>query len=91
MTHATKPAFLHVPKKCPNTSLDAVARHIDNELGAISRAFSYLSFLNLDVLHVAPNKPRDGMVAFADGTDWNPGSGEGIYAYFGSAWNPLHT
>ena len=32
---------------------------------------------------------RDGMVVYADGTDWDPGSGEGIYAYYGAAWNHL--
>jgi len=39
--------------------------------------------------HVAPTKTHDGMLRYADGTNWNPGSGEGIYAYYGSAWNKL--
>lgn len=36
--------------------------------------------------HVAPPKPRDGMVVYADGTNWNPGSGEGFYQRVGGAW-----
>ncbi len=36
--------------------------------------------------HVAPSKPRDGMVVYADGTNWNPGSGEGFYQRVNGAW-----
>ena len=35
---------------------------------------------NIDVRHVAPDKPRNGLY-YADGTDWNPGSGRGLYRY----------
>lgn len=31
------------------------------------------------VLHVAPTRTFGGMVVNADGTDWNPGSGAGMY------------
>lgn len=30
--------------------------------------------------HVAPDKPRDGLF-YADGSDWDPGSGKGIYRF----------
>jgi len=33
-----------------------------------------------------PARPREGMLAYADGTAWNPGSGLGVYQYRGSAW-----
>lgn len=36
-----------------------------------------------------PSSPQDGMVVKADGTSWDPGSGEGIYAYYNSTWNYL--
>ena len=29
------------------------------------------------VWHVAPVKPREGMLVYADGVNWNPGSGAG--------------
>ena len=47
--------------------------------------------LSLKELHAAPAKPRDGMVVFADGTDWNPDAtnGQGMYVYYGSAWHYL--
>lgn len=35
---------------------------------------------------VAPVKPRKGDIRYADGTNWNPGSGAGFYGYTGSAW-----
>ena len=39
--------------------------------------------------HVAPVKLRNGMIVYADGTDWNPGSGEGFYGYQAGAWVKL--
>ena len=39
--------------------------------------------LTLIELHQAPTKPRDGEIYFADGTDWDPGSGRGLYYYDG--------
>jgi len=31
----------------------------------------------------------DGTLVYADGTSWDPGSGEGFYAYYNSTWNKL--
>lgn len=28
-----------------------------------------------------PTRPRTGHLYYADGTNWNPGSGEGLYEY----------
>lgn len=41
--------------------------------------------------HSAPAKPISGGLYFADGTDWDPGSGRGIYAYdfSGPTWRFL--
>jgi hypothetical protein len=39
-------------------------------------------------LHKEPSR-KDGTVAFADGTDWNPGQGRGLYAFYSGAWNAL--
>jgi hypothetical protein len=36
-----------------------------------------------------PTNPYDGMIVYTDGVSWNPGSGQGIYAYYNSAWNKL--
>lgn len=42
--------------------------------------------LFLQTLNAAPTKPREGMVVKADGTNWNPGAGAGVYVYISSAW-----
>lgn len=38
-------------------------------------------FLRVPRVHSAPIRPQDGQLAYADGSDWNPGSGRGIYRY----------
>src|SRR3990167_7620016 len=37
-------------------------------------------------LNVAPTKPEEGLLRYADGTNWNPGSGAGLYRYTSGAW-----
>ena len=44
---------------------------------------------DLDVLHEAPEILKVGMVRYADGTDWNPGSGEGPYIYESTGWRKM--
>ena len=39
------------------------------------------------ILTAVPTTPADGMLAIADGTTWDPGSGKGLYRYDGAAWN----
>lgn len=58
----------------------------ERELNAIEQAFN---FPQLKELHTPVIKPRTGMLVLADGTDWNPGSGQGCYIYYGGAWNKL--
>lgn len=42
--------------------------------------------LTLRVLHVEPERYSEGMLVLADGTDWDPGSGAGLYIRRGGAW-----
>jgi hypothetical protein len=41
------------------------------------------------IWHVPPVKPREGLLVYADGTHWNPGSGAGYYVYYAGAWHPM--
>lgn len=41
------------------------------------------------VTYEAPFKPRETMIRFADGTEWNPGSGRGLYQYVSGTWTKL--
>jgi hypothetical protein len=52
----------------------------------VSLAFDQTgSQLTLAVLNAEPDKPQVGQIVFADGTNWNPGSGRGLY-YYDSSW-----
>jgi len=46
-------------------------------------------FVSLQKLTVAPTKVWEGMTVLADGTNWNPGAGAGVYCYYGAAWAKL--
>lgn len=63
-------------------------RYLRNEILRISNAINALAAGHLDMQTVAPAKPRNGDIRYADGTLWNPGSGVGIYYYKGatSSW-----
>lgn len=59
---------------------------VTRELQKVSSAFELGVSRSVEVLNAAPTKPRDGMVAIADGVNWNPGSGAGTYVYRGGSW-----
>ena len=41
-----------------------------------------------EISYAEPDKPRAGDVVYADGTHWNPGSGEGIYRFnLSASWS----
>lgn len=62
---------------------------VQQELELIAKALNRPSLVHLAESTVEPPKPRDGLVAFADGTEWDPGSGRGFYGYYSSAWVKL--
>ena len=63
---------------------------LNDELQRLARSFAEpTDFLSLGMLYAAPSKPRDGMIALADGSSWNPGSGAGYYGYRAGAWRFL--
>lgn len=42
--------------------------------------------LRLAKQYKEPARPREGMIVYADGVEWNPGNGSGLYQYRGSVW-----
>ena len=72
----------------PPQDASEMGRFLLEELQKISAAINALALGHLDMVSVAPTKPRDGDIRYADGTSWNPGSGKGIYYYklSGPAW-----
>ena len=60
---------------------------IREELGAVKDAIESPAII--EFLNVAPSKPRQGMLYGADGTNWDPGAGQGVYCYYNTTWTKL--
>jgi len=68
---------------------DVIPGWLYDELSRVAAEMYRPTVLQLEVLHSEPERPQDGMIAFADGTDWNPGTGAGVYARISGAWSKL--
>jgi len=65
-----------------------LSKYVEDEFAEVARALQATD--KEPVLNVAPPKPRAGTIAVADGTNWNPGNGEGPYYYDQTGtWKPL--
>jgi hypothetical protein len=61
---------------------------IVREIQSISQASDAPSpYSQLQELHQEPQRPRDGMIVVADGTDWDPGNGAGLYYFQTGVWH----
>lgn len=70
-------------------NLDGVDPRVVTELRKLQEALNGpVRSLTFETLYAAPQRLYDGLVAKADGTAWNPGSGAGTYQYRGGAWQP---
>lgn len=67
-----------------SNDLKELARNLDVELEKIESALVQAN--QVRSLNVEPSKPREGMQAIADGSDWDPGLGQGLYTYINGAW-----
>lgn len=74
----------YTPLQAPPSTPAETARWALDELARVAAALALVQ--EFDPLHTAPLKPRRGLVVYADGTDWDPGSGEGLYRYNGTVW-----
>lgn len=76
-----------LPSSTSATTVADLRSWISNELVRVSNAFTTSSqTTTLLVLTAAPAKPQIGQIVFADGTNWNPGSGRGLYYYDSGGW-----
>lgn len=79
----------YTPGNIPTDSAEIVD-FLRLELAKIAQAMDTADqFLALETLYAAPKKYRGGTLVKADGTNWNPGSGQGIYCFYGAAWHFL--
>lgn len=84
MSYIPKTPPVRRPKSFEDVA-DAL-QYMERELESISRNFSETTELELRTVSVAPFRPRAGMIVDADGVNWNPGSGAGLYVFRGGVW-----
>lgn len=70
-------------------SVGEISQQIYRELLRVSSVLETVRTGYVPMSYVAPTKPREGMIRLADGTQWNPGSGAGVYCYYSGSWNRL--
>jgi len=78
-------SVFYAPDPVPNNTGEIPA-YLLREFTAIQSAIGLLAAGHLDKSFAAPAKPRDGDFRYADGANWNPGSGAGFYRFNGAAW-----
>jgi hypothetical protein len=66
-----------------------LAKYVEDEFGYVASAFQATE--PDTIWNRAPPRPRRGTTAYADGTNWNPGFGEGPYWFNGTSWFPEFT
>lgn len=70
-------------------TVEQLREYLRDELRAVARELSETTTLELRTVFREPERPREGMIVSADGTEWDPGAGAGIYAYVGGTWTKL--
>ena len=81
--------MVYVPSAPPpqqDKALSDLMKWMQEELNEIATAFTSQELLQLETLYEEPEKPRESLIVVADGTQWNPGSGAGLYIYRSGSW-----
>lgn len=89
MSYSPNPTVLIPGLQNASPEIRALADYITNELREISKAFSEGDVVESRTVFKEPIRPREGMIAVADGTHWDPGNGAGAYVYVGGVWTFL--
>lgn len=81
----------YTPPASPKiNTLDEMLAFVQDQLLAIARSQNVYDVLQLTVTYRVPIRPRPGMMVYADGTQWNPGGGQGVYVLnLANAWVKL--
>ncbi len=62
---------------------------LSNEFRRIAAALNGTTGVRLVPLGAEPDKPSEGLMVYADGASWDPGSGAGVYVYNGATWDKV--
>lgn len=76
----------YTPSTIPAGGLRAF---LAGELRRIAVALDKIEAIHLPSLGAAPEKISNGMIVYADGVNWDPGSGAGFYGREAGAWVKL--
>lgn len=79
----------YTPRLQQAETLEELRAGVQAELEQLAKELSETTVVDLRPIHAAPLRPRDGMIIYADGTDFDPGAGEGVYARENGAWVKL--
>jgi hypothetical protein len=63
-----------------------LTRQFQNVLKAAQAANDSVS---LNTLNAEPAHLSEGLTVIADGANWDPGTGQGVYTYYAGAWHKL--
>ncbi len=78
------------PSPIPRVSdINDLGVYLISELNRLGSVLFNQSVMRLEQTNIVPDKPRDGDIRYADGTNWDPGSGAGIYFFDGTSWTQL--
>lgn len=70
------------------TDVESLRKYVEDELQRLTEYLNTpVDFVVFKMTNVAPTRPVEGMIAYADGTNWNPGGGKGLYKYQADAWS----
>jgi len=78
------PKYVPNPVPFDSKGSNPLVGYVDRELKTISQVFANPTVLQKRTEE--PKRPQDGQIEYADGTNWNPGSGVGIYYYKVNTW-----
>lgn len=80
----------YTPNQVPENAAE-MRRFLFDELNSISAAIRALAEGHIDKSTVAPTKPRDGDIRYADGINWLPNGigAAGIWYFNGTTWKIL--
>lgn len=73
----------------PPTDPADLTAWVVGQLQELATEVNFATARAVEFLNVAPLKPREGMLTGADGVNWNPGAGKGVYCYYTGAWRLL--
>ena len=78
----------YTPGEIYGTTPEEIVQSLEGELNRVSGLFNALAD-RIEQTSIVPDKFENGDIKYADGVDWNPGDGEGLYLRQGAVWDKL--